>query len=161
MEDFSFRGPQQRVDANNWPNCSYHSLPQSCWYPNSLWNWKKLEGACVLSIESHSFIFIQRNFWFYVDQSPIYCSLKFPLALKLCSFKGNWLLKRFQGRNSCSYSVLSFGSWSFWDVGIFEELIVFLLLIFALPEKIDQDVIPVSSRVFLQYDPHSRYGQWE
>ena len=32
MRHSSFQSPQQRVDVNNWPNCSQYSNRQSCWH---------------------------------------------------------------------------------------------------------------------------------
>ena len=48
---------------------------------------------------------------------------------------------------SATCSVLLCGSWCFSNIGILEELVVFLLQIFALSKKIDSKVIPVLSRV--------------
>ena len=45
--------------------------------------------------------------------------------------------------------MLFFGSWSFWDIGSLEELVVFLLQISALSKNVDSKVIPVLYRVFL------------
>ena len=110
---FSFRAPQQRVDANSWPNCSHYSIPQSCWYPNPLWDGERVWRVPVYFIgrKSCAFMFIQRDFWFYVDQSPIYFSLKCLLVLKFCSYGGKWFFKRFRGRNGCYCSMLFSGSW--------------------------------------------------
>ena len=47
------------------------------------------------------------------------------------------------------------GSWSFWDIGIFEEVLLSLLQILALSKKIHSNVIPVLSKVFLQDEPFS------
>ena len=40
------------------------------------------------------------------------------------------------------------GFWNFWYIGFFEQLVVFLLQIFALLNKIDSEVVSVSYRVF-------------
>ena len=53
---------------------------------------------------------------------------------------------------SANCFVLLSGSWSFWDVGIFEELVVFLRQIFALSRKIDSKYIPVLSRMNFSLD---------
>ena len=71
----------------------------------------------------------------------ILTQVSFTIVLKFCSFGGNGL--RVELGVTCS--VRFSGSWSFWDIDVFEELVIFLLQIFALSNKIDSEVIPILS----------------
>ena len=75
---------------------------------------KNVENACIFyRSKVTANIFFQINFWFWVDQSPIYFSLKRPLVLKFCSYGGKWLLNRFQGQNRCYRFRAVFWLWEF------------------------------------------------
>ena len=63
--------------------------------------------------------------------------------------------QKISGSRLLLHVTLLSGSCSFWDIGIFEELLVFLLQIFVLSKKIDSKVIPVASRLFFYKMNHS------
>ena len=89
----------------------------------------------------------RETFDFALTKVLIYFSPNCLLMLKFRSFGENGCSIDFRLANNATCSVLFSGSWSSWNTGMFEKVVVFLPQIFALSKKIDSQFISVLSRI--------------
>ena len=80
--------------------------------------------------------FIQRNLWLYVDQIYNLFFTEMSPSTENLQFWGEMIAQEISGSKLVLHvPLLLSGSWSFWDIDIFEELVGFLLQIFVLSKK--------------------------
>ena len=95
-------------------------------------------------------IFMQETFNFTLTKVPFISHWSVILRWNFTVLGGNGCSRDVRVEISATDSVPFSDSWSFWDFGTFEELVVFLIQIFVFLKKINSQFIPVLSRMLLR-----------